>query len=90
MKKNRKKVITLLIFLPFTMIGTDFILAKMDIRPIFSIRTAIYKDGGTATYQGFGYKVIDYNKLEGRDDVIFIPFYENKNLIEWEIDMKIN
>lgn len=42
----------------------DFACVKMINRPIFMIRTSIYKDGGTKVYHGLGYKVIKcaYNK----------------------------
>jgi hypothetical protein len=36
------------------------------------------KDGGTSEYLGLGYKIIDYNKIDGRKDVVFIPLYINK------------
>lgn len=76
MEKTRKIiVITLLVILPFVMIGTDYCLAKANKSPIFAIRTAIYKDGGTKDYVGLGYKIRKYNKLDGRKDTVFIPFF---------------
>lgn len=80
MKKGRKVVvITLLVILPFVMIGTDYCLAQADKSPIFAIRTAIYKDGGTKDYIGLGYKIRKYNKLDGRKDAVFIPFFASDN-----------
>lgn len=64
---------------PLIMIGTDYCLAVFNISPIFSVRTAIYKDGGTRDYVGLGYKVINYNQLDGRTDVVFIPFFRSEN-----------
>ncbi|MFN7253403.1 MAG: hypothetical protein ACK4M9_21920 [Anaerobacillus sp.] len=78
MKNVRKKtimIIALFVSLPFIMIGTDYSLALADKSPIFSVRTAIYKDGGTQLFVGLGYKVINYNELDGRTDVEFIPFF---------------
>jgi hypothetical protein len=78
MKNARKKtimIIALFVSLPFIMIGTDYSLAKVDRSPIFSVRTAIYKDGGTQLFIGLGYKIINYNELDGRKDVEFIPFF---------------
>jgi hypothetical protein len=78
MKNARKKtilIIVLFVILPLIMIGTDYSLAKADKSPIFSVRTAIYKDGGTQLFIGLGYKIINYNELDGRKDVEFIPFF---------------
>jgi hypothetical protein len=75
MKKHLKVLIIFLAILPFIMIGTDYSLAQANKSPIFSVRTAIYKDGGTKTYVGLGYKIINYNELDGRKDVEFIPFF---------------
>lgn len=80
MKKGRKViVITLLVFFSFIMIGTDYYLARANKSPIFAIRTAIYKDGGTKDYIGLGYKIRKYNKLDGRKDAVFIPFFTSDN-----------
>ena len=40
-------------------------------RPIFVVRTAIYKDGGSKEYIGLGYKVIVFNTLCGYKEVKF-------------------
>jgi hypothetical protein len=80
MKKRISYLI--LILLPFLFFIVDLSLAKVNKPPIFSIKTAIYKDGGTKDYIGLGYKVIDYNELdaEGRQDVVFIsPFIKVGN-----------
>lgn len=75
MKNKRITLISIIVMLFFLMISTDFYMAGKERRPIFAIRTAMYKDGGTTVYMGLGYKVIDYNQLEGRKDVVIIPFY---------------
>lgn len=56
--------------------SVDYSRAKNNKPPLFAINTEIYKDGGTKEYQGIGYKVLDYNELdgEGRQDVVFISF----------------
>lgn len=38
--------------------------------PFFAIRTETYDDGGTVEYKGLGYKVIKYNTLNGRRDMV--------------------
>ena len=64
----------ILILLPVLFFTVNLSLAKLNKPPLFAIKTAIYKDGGTKDYKGLGYKVIDYNELdgEGRQDVVFI------------------
>ena len=37
--------------------------------PIFCIKTDGYLDGGTKEYYGLGYKVIDFNRLDGYDEI---------------------
>ncbi|MBT2663307.1 hypothetical protein [Bacillus sp. ISL-45] len=61
--------------------GRDFYLAKEDHPPNFSPLTEVFKDGGTKVYSGISYKVIDYNQLHGRKDVVLLPFY----IDDWEL-----
>lgn len=79
--RKKEFLITALILVLFIMAGRDLHLAKEDNPPDFSLLKDVYKDGGTKVYTGIGYKVIDYNQLEGRKDVVFIPFY----IDAWEI-----
>lgn len=53
------------------MIRTDYHLAKEEKQPIFAKKTTMAKDGGTIEYLGLGYKVTDYNKIDGRQDIEF-------------------
>ena len=48
-------------------------------RPIFVVRTAIYKDGGSKEYMGLGYKVIAFNTLCGYKEVKFGSWQMNIN-----------
>ena len=75
--KNRKvskaKVITDIIFIIIMLclifITIDVIaVGKYDKGPFFAIPVRTYKDGGTKEYYGLGYKVIDYNQVQGRRD----------------------
>lgn len=52
-----------------TMIIADFNFALHKQRPVFCITQNTYEDGGTVEYIGLGYKIIDYNVIEGRQDV---------------------
>lgn len=67
--------IIVLIVLLFVVIGTDYRLAKQDEKPKFAIETAASKEKGVSVYKGFGYHVVDFNQVKGRDDVVFVPFY---------------
>ncbi|MBT2682269.1 hypothetical protein [Bacillus sp. ISL-37] len=75
MKYKKVFMRTVLVIASLIMIGRDYYLTKEDRPPNFSIQADTYKDGGTKVYLGLGYKVIDYNQLDGRKDVVFIPFY---------------
>ena len=68
-----KRVINLLFVLAIIiiiMITTDYIrVTKFEYTPVFAIKTLELKDGGTTEYMGLGYKVIDYNQIQGRRDI---------------------
>ena len=52
------------------MIAVDYVrVAKFEYTPLFAIKTLELKDGGTTEYYGLGYKVIDYNQIQGRRDM---------------------
>lgn len=46
---------------------TDICMLENEQKPIFCVKTGTYLDGGTTVYLGFGYKIMDYNKLDGYD-----------------------
>lgn len=72
---NRKTVLNLLLIcvviavLISTMIIADYNYVLQNQKPIFCFIKNAYEDGGTVEYVGFGYKIIDYNALHGRQDV---------------------
>ncbi|MGK5510496.1 hypothetical protein [Brevibacillus formosus] len=76
----KKRVIATLvvILLPILMFIIDCLLAINDTPPAFAVRTETYKDGGTSIYQGLGYRIIDYNQLDGRQDVVFTSIFYSK------------
>lgn len=80
-KKTRKKrinKISLIINIVFTVLVVIMLMITIDVisvarynkGPFFAIKTNTYKDGGTKAYHGFGYKVIKYNQIEGRRDMV--------------------
>ena len=63
-----------------SMLVIDICILKNGGQPIFSIRSVAYSDGGTKEYLGFGYKIIDYNKIDGYDGYkigTWFMFYDN-------------
>jgi hypothetical protein len=76
-------IFSLLLFLFVLLISlflVDYNRALKDKPPIFAIRYQLYKDGGTSIYLGFGYQVIDYNQLNGRNDVVFKSIFVSKGV----------
>ena len=47
----------------------DYNRVRKQENPIFCINNVTYKDGGTKEYLGLGYKVIDFNLVNGYDDI---------------------
>ena len=83
----------IVILIIIAMITTDYIrVAKYEKKPLFVIKTKTYKDGGTKVYTGLGYKVIDYNQLQGRRDIEIGTWsikYNNKPVTYQDIDLSI-
>lgn len=82
MKKGLKIGITVLVVI----IGCGIIFGSIDKkraleskRPIFAVRTAIYKDGGSKDYIELGYKVIVFNTLCSYKEVKFGSWQMNIN-----------
>ena len=74
MKKSTWKriinVVFSIIIIIVIMITVDYIrVTKYGYTPVFAIKTLELKDGGTKEYTGLGYKVIDYNEIQGRRDI---------------------
>ena len=94
--KKYKRIINIffiVILVIIAMITTDYIrVAKYEKKPLFAIKTKTYKDGGTKVYTGLGYKVIDYNQLQGRRDIEIGTWsikYNNKPVTYQDIDLAI-
>lgn len=65
--KVEKIILICVVILFIAVLITDICMLENDQKPIFCIQTGAYSDGGTIVYLGFGYKIIDYNKLDGYD-----------------------
>ena len=68
-----KKIINIIftiVIVAVVMITIDYVrVTKFEYTPLFAIKTLELKDGGTTEYMGLGYKVIDYNQIQGRRDI---------------------
>lgn len=72
MKKKFKMVLSILvtvIILAFVLFLVDLGRVQRQEKPLFCIKnlSGAYRDGGTQEYWGLGYKVIDFNRLDGYD-----------------------
>ena len=62
-------ILGVIIILGLIFFIVDYNRVKNEEKPIFCINTATANDGGTKEYLGLGYKVIDFNRLDGYDEV---------------------
>ena len=62
-------ILIVLIVLALTFFGVDYFRVQNQEKPLFVIKTDEVNDGGTIIYTGLGYKVIDYNRLDGYDEI---------------------
>lgn len=69
LKPSKIGIIFLLIVLGLALIFliADIIMLEKGNEPIFCICYGQYLDGGTKEYYGLGYKIIDYEILDGFD-----------------------
>lgn len=71
MKKKIGIVIILtiigILLLGMLFFAVDSYRIKNDKPPIFAVQYNVLKDGGTTMYIGLGYKIIDYNIIDGND-----------------------
>lgn len=72
MKKGIKILLIILgviIILGLIFFAVDYSRVQKQEKPIFCINYATANDGGTNEYLGLGYKVIDFNRLNGYDEI---------------------
>ena len=58
-----------IIILGLTFFTVDYNRVQKQEKPIFCVKDAIANDGGTEEYLGLGYKVIDFNRYNGYDEM---------------------
>ena len=74
MKKGIKVLLIILgviIVLGLVFFAIDYNRVQKQEKPIFGIQNpaGVIRDGGTVEYFGLGYKVIDFNRLDGYDEI---------------------
>ena len=72
MKKGIKILLIILgaiVILGFIFFAVDYSRVQKQEKPIFCINYAIANDGGTKEYIGLGYKIIDFNRSNGYDEM---------------------
>ena len=62
-------ILIVLAVIALTFFGVDYFRVQNQENPIFAIKTDEVNDGGSIIYTGLGYKVIDYNRLDGYDEI---------------------
>ena len=62
-------ILIVLVVIALTFFGVDYFRVQNQENPIFAIKTDEVNDGGSIIYTGLGYKVIDYNRLDGYDEI---------------------
>ena len=74
-KKQRKglqiffNIILLLVMVVIIMVIVDIVaVRRYNAGPYFALPIHTYEDGGSIEYYGIGYKVIEYNQVQGRRD----------------------
>lgn len=77
--KKWMKIVLIILGIWACIFLVDFICVKIINRPIFMIRTSIYKDGGTKEYLGLGYKVIKCNTLAGDKKITIGTYFIDYN-----------
>lgn len=70
--KKKIGIVIILIIIGILLLGMLFFAVdsyriKNDKPPIFAVQYSVLRDGGTTIYIGLGYKIIDYNVIDGND-----------------------
>lgn len=75
-KKEKIIIYILIIFCAYiVMMFTDYLKVNNGGKPFITLKTILYKDGGTKEYYCLGYKFIKYNAIGGRNDMDFGPLW---------------
>lgn len=70
-------IIGLIILVGLAFFAVDYFRVQKQEEPIFSLKTTTYRDGGSQEYIGLGYKIIDFNTLNGYDEMKIGTWFMN-------------
>ena len=70
-------IIGLIIVMGLAFFAVDYFRVQKQEEPIFCIKTTTHRDGGTQEYLGLGYKIIDFNTLNGYDEMKIETWFMN-------------
>lgn len=101
MKKKVLAIFSIFIFCSVIFLNVDYNRLKSNKSPIFSIELNCFKDGGTISYLGFGYQLINWQQLStlnGKSgyvvgvELLYFPFFKDwfffKNNLTPEIKLE--
>ncbi len=80
--KKRIGIVIILIIIGILLLGMLFFAVdsyriKNNKPPIFAVQYKVLKDGGTTMYIGLGYKIIDYNIIDGNNKIYIGSLFMN-------------
>lgn len=84
------KIMLKLITIWLIILVIDIVCIKEINRPFFMIRTSTLKDGGTKIYYGLGYKVIDYNVIDGYQGINIGSYFMKYNPSKYEMGKSLS
>jgi len=88
MKKSLKTgliILSIIVLIGLGFLAVDYMRIKEQKKPIFALKTQIYRDGGTVEYLGLGYKVINFNKLDGSNEAKIGTWFMDYNNFKNEL-----
>ena len=83
-------ILLVIIILVIVFFIVDYNRVKNSNTPMFCINIGTLRDGGSVEYLGLGYKVIDFNTLDGYDDIKIGTWFINYDDFQEEMKSSKN
>ena len=83
-------ILITIIILGIVFFIVDYNRVKNNNTPMFCINTGTLRDGGSVEYLGLGYKVIEFNTLDGYDDIKIGTWFMNYDDFQEEMKSSKN
>lgn len=81
-------ILVTIIILGIVFFIIDYNRVKNSNTPMFCINTGTLRDGGSVEYLGLGYKVIDFNTLDGYNDMKIGTWFMNYDDLIEELNLR--